>query len=122
MPYTYSQRSGVLRLNGHIFSTGGWAGQGLGMNNPEMQSAHDTGPLPRGLYIIGRAYTHPHLGPVVMNLSPDAANVMFGRSDFRIHGAAFQHPELSSHGCIIQPKDVRIRIDMGDERLLEVTE
>jgi hypothetical protein len=92
------------------------------MNNPDKQNVPNVGPLPRGLYIIGRAYAHPHLGPVVMNLTPDAANEMFGRSDFRIHGAAYVHPELSSHGCIIQPKDVRIRIDMGDERLLEVTE
>lgn len=122
MPYSYSQKSGVLRLNGLVFSSGGWAGQGVGMNNPEMQEVHNIGPLPRGLYIIGRAHTHPKLGPVVMDLTPDAANRMFGRADFRIHGAAFKHPELSSHGCIIQPKDVRIRIDMGDERLLEVTE
>lgn len=119
--YTFSQKSGVLRRSG-LFVWAGWAGQGSGKNNPEMQSVPDIGPLPRGLYLIGRAYTHPHLGPVVMNLTPDAANTMFSRSAFRIHGAAYKNPELSSHGCIILPRDVRIRIDMDTDRLLEVTE
>lgn len=87
-----------------------------------MQDVPETGPLPRGLYKIGRAYTHPKLGPIVMNLTPDVKNEMFGRSAFRIHGASAEHPELSSEGCIIQAKYVRIRIDMDDDKDLEVVE
>ena len=119
--FTFSQKSGVLRRNGdYVYA--GWAGQGAGKNNPIMQGVHNIGPLPRGRYLIGDAYTHPHLGPVVMNLTPDQANEMFGRSDFRIHGASFVRPELSSHGCIIMPRDVRIQINLGPDKILEVIE
>jgi hypothetical protein len=120
--YTFSQHSGVLRQNGLLVHAGGWAGQGEGKNNPSMQNVPNIGPLPRGHYLIGRAYTHVHLGPIVMNLTPAQDNEMFWRYDFRIHGAAFKNPELSSHGCIIQPRDIRIRIDIGSDKLLEVVE
>jgi len=52
---------------------------------------------------------------------PDAANQMFGRADFRIHGASKLDPKESSHGCIILPRPIRIRIDMDIDRQLEVT-
>jgi hypothetical protein len=55
-----------------------------------------------------------------MNLTPDPANEMFGRSVFRIHGGAHEHPELSSEGCIILMRPIRIRIDMDSDKDLEV--
>lgn len=119
--YIYSQKSGILQHDGN-FVGAGWAGQGAGKNNPEMQNVSNIGPLPRGRYLIGAAYTHPKLGPVVMNLAPDPLNEMFGRSDFRIHGASFVNPELSSHGCIVLSKAIRILIDTGSDKLLDVTE
>lgn len=119
MPYTFSQSSGLLSKEGTLIGKG-WAGQGEGKNNGSLETVHNIGPLPRGKYHIGRAYTHPHLGPVVMNLTPHPGNFMYGRSGFRIHGASSAHPETSSQGCIIQEKLVRIRIDIGADKDLEV--
>jgi hypothetical protein len=119
--YRYHQSSGILLHDGQSFAKG-WAGQKAGENNPDMQDVHDIGPLPRGLYIIGLAHTHPHLGPVVMNLTPDGYNEMFGRADFRIHGSAAIHPELSSRGCIILRRPFREAIAAGTDKLLEVVQ
>lgn len=114
---TYHQRSGKTFLNTSLIATG-WSGQLEGLNNPDKETVSNIGPIPRGLYSIGPAYTHPHLGPLVMNLTPDAPQMMFGRSAFRIHGASQEHPETSSQGCIILPRYARQHIiDSGDRRL-----
>lgn len=119
MPYQFSQSSGILRHNSILFGSG-WAGQGIGRHNPDMQNVLGIGPLPRGKYLISKAYSHPRLGPVVLDLTPDPSNEMFGRSLFRIHGAAKVNPELSSEGCIIMPRQVREGIDTGIDKDLEV--
>lgn len=117
--FTYEQSTGRLTQNSHFVGSG-WAGQREGRNNPAMQDVHNIGPLPQGRYKIGKAYIHPHLGSVTMDLIPDPSNQMFNRSDFRIHGSAFEHPELSSEGCIIQGYSVRCYIDQGTDKDLEV--
>lgn len=98
----------------------GWAGQGNGKNNPAMQNVAKTGPLPVGKYIIGQPHDSPRTGPYTMDLTPSPSNTMFGRSDFRIHGAAKENPELSSEGCIIMPHSVREKIWESGDRELEV--
>lgn len=116
----YRIKSGKLEdSDGNLLGTG-WSGQREGYNNPAMVSISKTGPLPPGTYAIGPAYTHPHLGPVVMNLNPDPGNEMYGRDDFRIHGAAELNPELSSEGCIILPRSVREALVARADRTLEV--
>jgi hypothetical protein len=35
----------------------------------------------------------------------------YGRGSFYIHGASSVHPELSSDGCIILPREARIELD-----------
>jgi hypothetical protein len=122
MSWTYYQKSGELLRDGIPFSTG-YAGRYTGKNNPDMQGVRDTGPLPCGVYRIGDAYDHPTLGPITMNLTPDAANEMFGRGDFRIHGDSKKDPGLASHGCMVQPRAARLQIAQlvkSGERLLEV--
>lgn len=119
--FTYHQRSGQMFQGGTYLSTG-WAGQLQGQNNPAYQGVANTGPLPQGKYAIGEAYIHPRLGPIVMNLDPDPANEMFGRSLFRIHGSSHLHPELSSHGCIVLPRFAREHIAASDDCDLEVVE
>jgi hypothetical protein len=57
-----------------------------------------------------------------MDLDPDPANEMFGRSAFRIHGAALENPELSSDGCIIQQRSVREAVWNSGDHQLEVIE
>lgn len=98
----------------------GWAGNGPGKNNPQDQNLHDIGPLPVGGYWIGGPINHPHLGPLAMRLNPDAANQMYGRDGFYIHGAS-KDPKLygqESKGCIILPREIRQKIiDLGVKRL-----
>lgn len=118
---TYHQRSGQAFI-GVDFLGQGWSGQLQGQNNPDMQNVPNVGPIPRGLYAIGDPYHHPHLGPVVFDLTPDPSNEMFGRSLFRIHGASYQHPELSSEGCIILSLNIREQIAFDSETHLEVKE
>jgi hypothetical protein len=118
---TFHQRSGKTFRDTELIATG-WAGQREGINNPDLQNVSNIGPLPRGFYDIGPAYTHPQLGPLVMNLAPDPSNEMFGRSAFRIHGASSEHPEVSSKGCIVLPRYARQHIIITGDRRLQVIE
>lgn len=118
--YTYKQSTGQLfDSSGNLLGTG-WAGQGDGKNNPDMQDVKNIGPLPQGRYTIGPAYHHPRLGPVTMDLTPSPSNQMFDRADFRIHGASATDPEHSSEGCMIQIRIVRESVASGMDKDLEV--
>jgi len=92
------------------------------VNNPARQAEHCVGPLPRGVYTIGTAYTDPHLGPVAMYLQPDPGNVMLGRSGFFIHADSIAHPGQASEGCIVMPNDARCTIARSRDRVLAVVE
>lgn len=115
--WQYSQSTGGLSRDGKSIGIG-YAGTGKGRNNPAMQDVKKTGPLPRGMYTIGKAYSHPHLGPCTMNLEPDASNEMFGRSLFRIHGDNTAHD--ASEGCIVMGPSVRNAISVSPDKQLEV--
>ncbi len=122
--YTYSQRDGKLYRDGHLIGVG-YAGHPPHVNDTSAQFIHDVGPLPCGFYTIGPAYNHvppqypKNLGPVCMNLTPDLANDMRGRGDFRIHGDSPDHIGSSSDGCIVLPRITRIIVDncQEDKRL-----
>ena len=118
--WTYSQKSGEISRDGVIVGVG-YAGHGEGFNNPAMQEARGVGPIPRGRYTIGPAYTHDHLGPLTMNLEPDPANEMFGRSLFRIHGRKSMVDKDASDGCIVQDHTARAAVSDSLDRALEVT-
>lgn len=126
MNFQYQQSTGKISLinddgSEQLFGTG-WAGHSEGKNNPAMQCVKNTGPLPCGWYTIGQPYDNPHTGVYTMDLTPDSENDMCGRSLFRIHGAAFTNPEMSSDGCIIQIRMVREKIhNSGVTRLQVVT-
>ena len=121
----------------------GYAGKGTGVNNPDMQHVGtdniidkkegtpkekrtDVGPLPVGIYTIGRPYYHKRkddkggLGPHTMNLTPDENNEMFGRTDFRIHGDSGIGYRDSSEGCIILNRTIRGKISSSGDNVLEV--
>lgn len=118
--WTYSQITGALRdAEGAIVAIG-YAGHGEGKNDPEAQHIRNVGPLPRGLYRIGDAIAHRKLGPASLPLTPDAGNVMHGRSGFYIHGDSIKAPGTASTGCIILAADVRARIAGSRDRWLVV--
>ena len=119
MTWTWAQNSGTMYHDGELFGTG-YSGKYTGKNNGAMQDVKDTGPLPVGLYHIGDAYSHPVLGPVTMNLTPDPSNVMFGRDDFRIHGDSIDNPGMASEGCIVLGHLYRAAISASDDKVLQV--
>lgn len=116
MGWVYSQRTGEISNNGIMIGRG-YSGLGLGKNNPHMQNVGFTGPIPRGVYCIGRAYNSIGKGPVTMKLTPVGHNAL-GRTDFRIHGDSIDHPGKASTGCIILSRPIREKIaNSGDTRL-----
>jgi len=113
--WTYIQSDGrLLDRRGEVVAQG-YAGLGVGKNNPEMQTVHNVGPLPCGIYGIEAPVDTTLHGPYVLWFIPDPENEMFGRSKFGIHGDSLVHPGSASDGCIIMPPNVRHQIwDSGD--------
>jgi hypothetical protein len=117
-------------LNTYEISTGRWlndAGEVLGVgysgkgelkNNPSAQNVHNLGPIPCGLWRIGKPHKHPKHGPFLQCRSLRCSDQDFGRSGFGCHGDSIQHPGEASEGCIIMPPDARHRIwASGDDSL-----
>ncbi len=119
MPWKYDQSSGELSYNGQVIGVG-YAGFGIGKNNPEMEHMMDVGPIPKGEYHIGPAYkSSTGLGPLVMDLDPVGHNAL-GRTLFRIHGD--NATGTASEGCIIMPRNAREKVATSADRTLEVVE
>ena len=115
MSIEYSQSSHMFILpNGakltDCYSGGGPTGAENARNNPRMQSAPSLGPLPQGEYTISPAHIVPHLGPIVMALTPAPTNQMFGRSGFFIHGDNAEMNFTASDGCIVCGPQIRQQI------------
>ena len=124
--WTFLQSTGAIAHDG-VTIAHGYAGGNIppqydatAKNNPARQAEHCIGPLPRGLYVIGSAVLNPILGPDSMRLYPNDANVMFGRSDFFIHGDSMAHPGEASEGCIVLPTATRLLIAASNDRELQV--
>lgn len=105
---TYRQSTGELFSNAGIKMGAGYAGHGVGRNNPNMQSVKDVGPLPRGFYGMKPPIQDGSLGPDVIVLVQDEENEMFGRSLFRMHGDSAVHPGKASCGCIVLSRGLRM--------------
>lgn len=120
--WVYSQKNGKLFHNDTLVGIGYAGAFGPTQNNPDAQCLIKLGPLPRGLYMIGPAYVHPHLGPVTMNLTPDLANDMCNpiRRFFRIHADSPDHPGHSSEGCIVMNSTIRHIVSQSPDRQLQV--
>lgn len=118
--WTYAQKTGELQQDGaHVAS--GYSGAGAGKNNPEMESVHDVGPIPRGNWtIVGPPVNTPDHGPYVLRLQPDAGTDTFGRTGFLMHGDSKESPGCVSHGCVIMPRAVREQVWTSGDRDLEV--
>lgn len=90
-----------------------------GINNPDMCSVPDIGPIPPGLYTMGEAVMHSKLGIEAIPLTPDPSNEMYGRKDFYLHGDT-AIPRHASEGCIIQPREARDKAKASSDRQLQV--
>lgn len=124
--WTYEQSTGLLRHPEHLRTqlVIGYSGYGSGKNNPDAESLHDVGPIPRGFYTIGSpecvSTPGPH-GPYILRLTPAPENDMHGRDGFLIHGDSMSTPGTASHGCIIVPRPIRTLIATSGDPHLHVT-
>jgi len=121
---TYSQSTGHLKCvdvdTGDVVAeANGYAGNGVGKNNPLFQTGNDTGPLPRGSYMMGRAHTSPNTGPLTIPLTYLGGDEPFpsnrSKDLMRIHGdRKGKPPGNASKGCIVTPTaDPRKKIADG---------
>lgn len=118
--WLYEQSTGKLSSTESAFIAFGYSGADAGKNNPTMQSVRDLGPIPQGIYAIGAPFDSIDHGPFAMRLAPDAANEMFGRSGFLMHGDSREHPGCASRGCIILSRDARKTVAASGDRELHV--
>lgn len=121
--WIYHQNSGELfKADGEMLATG-YSGFGPGKNAPRWEDHLEVGPIPCGRYTIGPPQcvevAGPH-GPFVLPLTPDPANVMWGRSGFLVHGDSRPHPGSASHGCLIFARVVREQIAASGDHDLTV--
>jgi len=120
----YHQGSGLIRKVDGTFVALGWAGNGLGKNNPSWQHQKNEGPLPRGIYEVGPwEEEHAGLGPIVASLKQIQGET-YGRSGFYFHGPAMDSAKFGqeSRGCIVVPRAGRLKVkDLAPEgSLIEV--
>lgn len=121
--WIYSQSKGILwlREGDETKRVGvGYSGHPPYVNDPTAQALKARGPIPSGVYRVGRPFDHVRLGPVVFFLDPDVKNNMHGRSGFFIHGDNEYGNNSASHGCIILKRSVRERIRIENVRRLVV--
>jgi hypothetical protein len=118
--WTYEQATGKFYTPDGFLTAFGYSGRADGKNNPEMQSVPNVGPIPEGIYSIGRPEDTLTHGPFVLPLTPDPSNQMFSRGGFLIHGDSIVAPGSASEGCIILPRLVRNEIAASLDRTLKV--
>lgn len=120
--WEWEQLSGCLYLadqqDGRTLIARGYAGKGIGINNPDAEDQIGIGPLPRGVWRVGSSTNHPRLGPQALPLTRKA--IPYGRSGFFIHGDNARGDRSASSGCIILGPDVRAFIARSGIRTLTV--
>lgn len=116
--WTWQQTGTMITPEGLHWA--GYSGKGVHKNDPDSQQLECLGPIPCGVYRIGDPHDSPLHGPYCLPLTPDIANVMFGRSGFLIHGDSIEHPGAASEGCIILMRSQREAIYRSGDRMLVV--
>ena len=119
--WVWDQSAGILTCDGVEFGRG-YSGNKEGKNNPLLQGVKGVGPIPRGDWMITEMYDSANVGPYALKLEPCEGTKTMGRSAFRIHGDSIKLPGEASHGCIILPRPVRLKIWQSGNRHLRVVE
>jgi hypothetical protein len=119
--WTYQQATGFLIApNGARLVPAGYAGWGVGKNNPSLQSLEFVGPIPQGVYEAGEPEDSIRLGKFAIPLVPRAENEMYGRSGFFMHGDSLDNPGNASDGCIVQSYEHRVMFWDSTDHVLQV--
>lgn len=117
--WRYQQSTGqIFQPNGKLLSTG-YSGAPGHVNRPESEALRMFGPIPRGQYEVGPAFTHSSLGQLSMRLRPIGHDA-HGRAAFLIHGDNRFGNQSGSHGCIIMDRLSRSAISRSPDKILEV--
>lgn len=119
MPWTYSQRTGLL-TRGSVTLHGAYSGHDVGRNNPGLQRLPSVGPIPQGTYLVGLPHHSSTVGRYAMSLTPQSGTNTFGRTALMLHGDNPAHPGESSTGCIVAPLVVRQHIWASGDHLINV--
>jgi len=117
--WVYEQVSGKLSLAGKLIGVG-YSGCGEGKNKPAFECIPDVGPIPRGRYQIGAAFSDPEKGPLVMRLTPELQTETFSRDGFEMHGDSLKEPGNASLGCIVIDHSARLQVAESAGRILWV--
>lgn len=131
--FVFKQSTGQISdYSGAVIGTG-YSGSGKGINNPDMQSVPDVGPIPCGLWVMevivngaGEWTDYKQKKSPVIRLTPKQETETFGRSGFLIHGReageiiGVAETEKSSLGCIIQDHQARVSVARNADKLLRV--
>lgn len=121
--WTYKRTAHQLLHDDTLFTDQCYSGHGAGLNNPAMDDVIMTGPVPAGRYTVGKAFTHPALGPWTSRLLPMDGTDMKGRGGFCVHGDNAQHNESASEGCIVvENRELRIQFLSSPDRALTVVD
>jgi RHS repeat-associated protein len=122
--WQYSQSTGEIS---HVDADGtttnhgqGYSGHGGGVNEPSVQRSSNFGPIPRGWWYIGPAYTHPTKGPITMSLTSTVETDAYGRNLFLIHGDNACLCQSASEGCVIFGPNIRNMVSNSPHRYLKV--
>lgn len=116
MELCYEQSTGLLYLvdpeDGRALVARGYAGKGVGINEPSFEERVAEGPIPRGMWRIYPPVQHERLGPVSLPLAwigetKESWVAGNGRSGFYIHGDNRHANGTASSGCIILDRTVR---------------
>lgn len=115
--FTYKITTGeIFRGDGYLMGIG-YSGHDKGKNNPDMCNVHDVGPIPLGVFEQGVPRDDEKLGKFVIPLIPKPEDEMHGRSGFYCHGDSIKKPGTASHGCIILPFNIRVKLYASGENI-----
>lgn len=114
----YDRRSGMLSRGSKALGLC-YSGNGAGLNNPEMDSVVNTGPLPAGDYTLATVgpaeLATMKKGPNVFRLIAAPGTEMHGRAGFLIHWDNIRQDFSASEGCIVPVMSITWqRIHDGD--------
>lgn len=84
----------------------GYSGASGHVNVQKSERIPGVGPIPRGVWKVGVAYTHLRLGPCAIPLQP-FGHEAYHRVGFFIHGDNQAANRTASTGCIILPRAAR---------------
>lgn len=120
--YMYEQSTGALFevIGGDLVLLAvGYSGKGAHRDKPTSQHLVGEGPIPRGLWLLGRPVDHPRLGPIAIPLAPLSSEEP-QRSGFFIHGDNARGDKSASRGCPIFGRAIRTRLARAGDATLTV--